>query len=300
MESNKICCFGEIVWDLFKEGKKLGGAPFNVASSLEGLGVDIEFISRIGKDSLGEEILIQIENQGISTDYIQIDPINPTGKVEVNLDLKGSAKYKIETDSAWDFIETNQQSLKLIQNSKAFIFGSLIARGNSYKALKDFLAVSNFNIFDVNLRHPYYIDSILIELMGHANMLKFNDEELYLIADILNSPFHSMDQHIEFIAHETQTATVCVTKGMFGAVLYHNKEWIYNSGFKVKVIDTVGAGDSFLGTLIHGLTINQNPQNSLNRACAMGALVAGLAGANPSISENELLQFMGVHNTESL
>ena len=141
MKSNKICCFGEVLWDIFKEGKKLGGAPFNVASSLEGLGADIEFISRIGKDNLGEEILIEIKNHGISTDYIQIDPINPTGKVKVSLDSKGSAKYKIETDSAWDFIETNEQSLTLVRNSKAFVFGSLIARGNSYKALKDFLVL---------------------------------------------------------------------------------------------------------------------------------------------------------------
>jgi len=297
MKSNKICCFGEVLWDIFKEGKKLGGAPFNVARSLEGLGADIEFISRIGKDNLGEEILIEIKNHGISTDYIQIDPINPTGKVKVSLDSKGSAKYKIETDSAWDFIETNEQSLTLVRNSKAFVFGSLIARGNSYKALKDFLAVSSFNVFDLNLRPPFYNEITLIELMRQANMLKFNNEELYLIADILNSPFHSMDQHIEFIANETQTSTVCVTKGFFGAVLYHNKEWIYNSGFKIKVIDTVGAGDSFLGTLIHGLTTNMNPQNSLNRACAMGALVAGISGANPIISENELMQFMREYNT---
>lgn len=295
MGKNKICCFGEILWDLFPEGKKLGGAPFNVASSLKGLGADVEFISRIGQDNLGDEILMQIANQGISTDYIQIDPIHPTGKVEVSLDAKGAAAYTIEEDAAWDFIESNEKSLKLVQNSKAFVFGSLIARGASFNALKIFLKHASFSVFDLNLRPPFYSDLLLIELMEHAQMLKFNDEELYHVAEILNSPYHSMDQHIEFIAKQTQAEIICVTKGMFGAVLYYKKQWIYNSGFKVKVVDTVGAGDSFLGTLIHGLIANDTPVNSLNRACAMGALVAGSAGANPNISEKELMQFMGVN-----
>ena len=296
MGKNKICCFGEILWDLLPEGKKLGGAPFNVACSLKSLGADVEFISRIGQDSLADEILIEVASKGISTDSIQIDPIHPTGKVEVSLDAKGVAAYRIETDVAWDFIESNEKLLKLVRHSKAFIFGSLVARGASFDALKTFFELASFNVFDLNLRPPFYSDSLLIELMGHAQMLKFNDEELYLVAEMLNSPFHSMDQHIEFIAKETQTEIICVTQGMFGAVLYHKKQWIYNSGFKVKVFDTVGAGDAFLGTLIYGLIANDTPLNSLNRACAMGALVAGSAGANPNISENELMQFMGGYN----
>jgi fructokinase len=299
MDENRICCFGEILWDLFPKGKKLGGAPFNVTTSLKRLGENVEFISRIGEDSLGDEILNQITNRGISTDFIQTDQSHPTGKVKVSLDSKGVAEYSIETNSAWDFIETNQNTLDMVSNSKAFVFGSLIARGASYHALKEFLKIASFSIFDLNLRPPYYSDHLLIELMGKAQMLKFNDEELYLIADLMNSPFHSMDQHIEFIAKETQTDVICVTKGMFGAVLYHKKKWFYNSGFKVKVSDTVGAGDSFLGTLIHGLVSNDGLQYSLDRACAMGALVAGSVGANPTISTDELSKFMGSTNLES-
>ena len=257
------------------------------------MGASVEFISRIGKDNLGDEILIQIANRGISTDTIQIDPSRSTGKVRVRLDAKGIAQYSIETDAAWDFIETNQETITMVKDSKAFVFGSLIARGASYRALNEFLEVADFSVFDLNLRSPHYKESVLIELMRKAQMLKFNDEELYLIAELLNSPYHSMDQHIEFIAKETQTEIVCVTKGMFGAVLYHKNKWVYNSGYKIDVIDTVGAGDSFLGTLIYGLVSNDTLENSLDRACAMGTLVAGSAGANPSISTTQLVEFMG-------
>jgi fructokinase len=295
MNSKRICCFGEILWDLFPEGKKLGGAPFNVASSLKDLGSEVCFISKIGKDSLGDEILDQIAQQNISSQYVQIDTRHPTGKVLVELDKNGSAHYKIETNAAWDFVEATPEALKIVAASEGFVFGSLIARGNSYKALNAFLEISKFSIFDLNLRPPFYDQQLLITLMQKAHLIKFNDEELYKVAEMLDSPYHSMDQHIKFISEVTQTKTICVTKGMFGAVLFHNDAWFYNSGFKVKVKDTVGAGDSFLATLTHGILNEMELQITLNRACAMGALVAGSSGANPSVSENELLTFMHGH-----
>ena len=130
--------------------------------------------------------------------------------------------------------------------------------------------------------------------MNTASMLKFNDEELYQIADLLKSPYHSMDQHISYIAQKTNTELICVTKGKFGAVLYYKNVWYFNSGYQIQVNDTVGAGDSFLATLIHGIVNDNDLQKTLNRACAMGALVAGSAGTNPSISEVDLIEFMKI------
>ena len=294
MNSKVICCFGEILWDLFPEGKKLGGAPFNVASSLKDLGAEVYFISCVGKDTLGDEILSHLQLRKIPDDYIQVDSVHPTGKVMISLDENGSAQYKIENDAAWDFIKTTNAALELIGKSDAFVFGSLIARGFSRQTLSEFLKVWKYNVFDLNLRPPFYDDKLLIDLMSKAQLLKFNDEELYLVARILNSPFNSMDQHVEFIADATGASCICITKGMFGAVLYQNGEWFYNSGYKIKVKDTVGAGDSFLATLIYGIVNNNELQTTLNRACAMGALVAASPGANPNISESELNRFMGL------
>ena len=95
MKSKKIICFGEVLWDHFPDGKKLGGAPFNVTNSLKNFGADVNFISRVGDDNLGNEILKQMQNNQISTNYIQIDSNHQTGKVEVSLDSSGSAKYDI-------------------------------------------------------------------------------------------------------------------------------------------------------------------------------------------------------------
>lgn len=293
MDKQKVVCFGEILWDLFPDGKKLGGAPFNVASSLKSLGAAVCFISKIGEDDLGAALLEEVDKQGVPTDFIQKDPNYKTGEVLVSLDTSGNATYEIAKDVAWDHIEIDKNLTEIVSQSKAFIFGSLIARSGSCVALMHFLDQAAFRVFDLNLRPPHYDYTLLRELMNKADMLKFNDEELYEVAAAVNSPHHAMDQHIEYLAEQTQTEIICVTKGRFGATLYHNGEWFSNSGFKVKARDTVGAGDSFLATLVYSLLAGSSPQHALNRACAMGALVAGSLGANPDIGLKQLKQFMG-------
>lgn len=88
---------------------------------------------------------------------------------------------------------------------------------------------------------------------------------------------------MQFHADITHTKTICVTKGKHGAILLKNNKLFYNRGNKVKVKDTVGAGDSFLATLLAYLLQREQTQLALDYACAVGALVAGEKGANPQI-----------------
>ncbi len=292
MGSKKIICFGEVLWDHFPDGKKLGGAPFNVTNSLKNFGADVDFISRVGDDDLGNEILKLMQNNNICTDYIQVDPYHVTGKVAVSLDSSGSAKYNIISDVAWDFIEPKEEIFELVKNSYALIYGSLAARSDSFKTLDSLLDLAKFSVFDLNLRAPHY-NLILIEnLMKRSDMLKFNDQELLFVADSMNSPFSSIKEHVKFISEKTNTDIICVTMGSKGAILYHTGEWFNCNGFKVNVVDTVGAGDSFLATLVFNLICENNLNDALEKACAMGALVSSHSGANTKISEDDLYEFI--------
>ncbi|NKI27557.1 hypothetical protein HCG49_13385 [Arenibacter sp. 6A1] len=133
-----------------------------------------------------------------------------------------------------------------------FIYGSLACRDTiSYNTLKQLLEIAKFKVFDVNLRAPHYTKEVLLELMQHANFIKFNDDELYQVADYMGSKYNSMEQIIDFVAKNTQTETICVTKGAYGALLYHKNNFYYNSGYRVKVVDTVGAGDAFLSSVLY-------------------------------------------------
>ena len=288
-----VLCFGEVLFDVFPAYKKIGGAPLNVALRLASLGINAQIISRIGNDASGKELLAFIEASNISTETLQIDQSLSTGEVLVQLDNQGSATYSINYPVAWDNIELTSLTCNATRNAEVFVFSSLVCRDErSYNSLQKLLKIANYKIFDVNLRAPFYSKELLINLMQQADFLKFNDDEFYEISGYLKSPYASLEENIVFIAERTQTKSICVTKGRHGALHYYNQQFYFNNGYEVIVADTVGAGDSFLAGLISQLIDHVEPQQALNFACALGAMVASHEGANPKISNDSITKLM--------
>ncbi len=291
---SEIVCFGEVLWDIFPDGnKKIGGAPLNVALRLHAFGNKVLMISAIGNDENGQNLMDYFKVNELETAFLQKKNRYSTGEVTVSLNSKGSATYEIEHPRAWDKIELTEELKTVVSKADALVFGSLITRDTvSHETLSSLIALSNYNIFDLNLRPPHYSQNTLIKLMKMADFIKFNDEELYEVAGYLDSKYKGLEQNIKFISEETGTSHICVTKGEHGAVLLYNGELYYNSGYQIKVKDTVGAGDAFLGTLISKLLNDAPPQYAVDYACGVGALVAQSEGANPKFSKEEIDSFI--------
>ena len=289
----KVTSFGEVLWDDFPNGKVLGGAPLNVAVRLQSLGIDAAIISRRGDDADGEELLRQVQSKNVNTDYLQVCQECATSLVKVHLDKSGSASYEIVYPCAWDRIVVDDAAIKRVAESDAFVFGSLATRDEvSRKSLAVLLKEAKFKIFDVNLRKPHYDIARLLETMKQSDMVKLNDDELYELAAAYGSPYHSIEQNIGYLVELTGIKILCVTLGSHGAVLYKDGELYRHCGFRVKVVDTVGSGDSFLGGLTYKLLNNAPPQEAIAFACALGALVASRHGATADISLEEIEAFM--------
>lgn len=289
----RVTCFGEVLWDVFPTHKKIGGAPLNVALRIQSFDIQTNIISRVGDDDDGKRSLDHIKEKGIDLSTIQVDKNHKTGCVNVTLDSTGSASYEIEYPVAWDKIEISDKIIEIVRSSDAFIFGSLVCRDEvSKQTLLKLLQYANFKVFDVNLRPPFYSIELLIQLMNKVEFIKCNDEELHEICNVLGSKATSMEDQVKFLSIKTQTKQICVTKGKDGAVLLYNDQYYSHKGYSVKVNDTVGAGDSFLATLISKLLKGSEPEDALDFACAVGALVAGKPGANPQISTSEILSFI--------
>ena len=285
----KVICFGEILWDVFPKHKTIGGAPLNVALRLQSFQNDVSLISCLGDDTSGDELLLELQKYSISSYYIQKDKEYKTSTVAISLDKNGSASYLINHPCAWDNIQLNSELKSLVKSSEAFVFGSLVARSNtSRNTLIKLLAFSKFSVFDVNLRPPHYDLSSIQVLMNAANFIKFNDDEIIEISKSLGIQGESIEHTILYVATHTNTSTICVTLGEKGAILYYEKRFFYCNGYQVKVADTVGSGDSFLATLIDVLLKRKDPQLAIDKACAVGALVAKSSGANPMISKVEI------------
>ena len=286
-------CFGEVLWDVFPDHQIIGGAPLNVALRLKSFTKNVSIISAIGNDNLGEQLLTYLDSNDLTSKHIQKNNNYPTGQVLVTLDQNGSASYDIKNPSVWDFISTNQSNIDLVKTSDVFIYGSLVCRNSTSKnTLFTLLEHAKFKVFDVNLRAPYYEFETLFKLMDFADFIKFNDEELELISKEINTGFSTIEDNMKAISNTFNASHVCVTKGDKGAILLVNGKFYESKGYKVKVKDTVGAGDSFLATLIYQIQSFGNYEKAIDYACAIGALVAGSNGANPKLNQEEINNLM--------
>ena len=289
----QITCFGEILWDVLPTGKVVGGAPMNVAIRLQSLGMDTQIISKIGEDGLGAELENIFEQKEIDINLIQKDTKYSTGKVLVDLDNQGKASYDIVYPSAWDYIQLNAENKKAVQNSSVFVFGSLACRSEvSKNTLFELLEMAQFKVLDVNLRPPHYDSHTVINLMKKADFIKLNDDELHEVMKELGTETNDIRVGIKELSIITNTQMVCVTQGKHGAILYANDTFFEHKGYAVKVLDTVGSGDSFLAGLLYQLLSGKDYNYSLSFACALGALVATYTGANPVIPSRDIDELM--------
>jgi fructokinase len=276
-------------------GKKLGGAPLNVALRAQSLGNQAKVISAIGNDKIGKEIIDEMKAYSANLEHIQVSRNFETSVVLVQLDENGSASYEIKMPCAWDDIILSDKDIEAVDNADAFIYGSLIARSEtSRKTLFGLLDKSKFNVFDINLRPPHYTLETIVGLMELADFIKFNDDEIFEICEGMGFRDKSLEACIKFISGKTNTGQICVTLGKDGAVLFINERFYFNKGYKVKVADTVGAGDSFLASIISKLLKGIEPQKAIDFACAVGAVVASKSGANALVSKEEIEEKMRI------
>nr|MBI1230762.1 carbohydrate kinase [Cytophagales bacterium] len=279
-----VICFGEMLWDVFPKGKIAGGAPMNVALHLQHLGLDVSMISKVGTDKLGKKLLKFVGGYGLRKELIQEDPHLPTGTVLVNDSDAENIKYDIVQPAAWDNIQWNEESARRITLADAFVFGSLAARDiNSRTTLFKYLALDTLKILDINLRQPFFTAELIEKLLLSCNILKINEDELTLLADYLNLP-DTISQALAKLTEMFDLEMICVTLGSKGAILFTDDEIISHPGYPVAVVDTVGSGDAFLAGFISKYLEKESPERILDYACAMGALVATLAGGTPKYS----------------
>lgn len=284
----KIACFGEVLWDVFPDTKRLGGAPLNVAYRLHSFGAEVSMISAIGEDPLGTETKAALETLGMDLTNIQTNNL-PTGQVTVTLDAGGSPSYKINEQAAWDAIKATKEAKASVKAADALIFGSLAFRESANQLeFEQLLEASSYNVFDLNLRSPHYELDAVIALMEVAHFIKMNDEELELITTLMDLSADDLAGELKEIAKASNTETVCVTLGAEGAMLLHKDKIYTQVGFPTTVADSVGAGDSFLAGLVFGLLSNETPEDSLEIACALGSLVASKHGATAAVSNEEI------------
>jgi fructokinase len=289
MKSASIICFGEVLWDMLPGGTKPGGAPMNVAIHLTQQKQHPILISKVGNDPDGDELLKFLKESGMDIRFIQKDLKLPTSKVLVHLDENKNATYEICEPVAWDNIKIYDLDISLFTKADLIIFGSLASRNQTTRnTLFQILHQTEAQkLCDINLRPPFDKKENIEALLEKSDFVKLNDDELKIIAD-WNYIKGSEKEIILQLSKKYNFPSVCVTRGKNGAILYYKNQFIEHPGFSVKAVDTVGAGDSFLSSLIANLMQNKSPEKALEKACATGAFVASKMGAVPFYTDSAI------------
>ena len=284
--------FGEVLWDIFPNGERAGGAPFNVAYNTFRMGTDIKMLSRTGNDHLGKRLTDQIENWGITTELIQTDEKYPTGTVIANFDENGEAHYDIVQNVAWDFIEILPEHKEIVQNAEAFVFGSLAARNEtSRKTLLQLLDWAKFKVFDVNFRPPFVDIELIKTLLHKCDLVKMNKAELRQIIDFLGEEYIDEETSAKHIQKYFGINEIVLTKGSKGARYFVGDQNYTFDAIPIEIADTVGSGDSFLAGFLHKRIQGKSPEEIMRQAVSLGAFITSRPGACPDYSYEEFRNF---------
>jgi fructokinase len=277
---------GEVLFDCFPGGKRLGGAPCNFSIHARGLGAKVDFLTRVGDDANGKMIREKLAGLGFNLDLIQIDGDWPTGVVHVTFNDCGNPEYEI-VPAAWDHIELDAESASRLSDDPPhlFYFGTLAQRtpagASLIERLAERLAGKCTFLCDLNLRRGHVVKPRVFRSLELCDALKLNEEELAYLAAELGST-GTREQIMEELQRRFSISVIALTRGKLGSILLSESGFTRSAGVKVAdPVNTVGAGDAFTAALAVGMLNDDPPGQILLRAGGLAAEVCRLPGAVP-------------------
>ncbi len=280
---------GEALFDVFPDTSRLGGAPLNMAVHAQQLGNRGVVVSRIGQDALGDRVVRELSERGLSAETLQRDPDRPTGTVEIDFDDRGEPVYQIVEGVAWDALQWDPDVEDIAQRCDAVCFGSLAQRtAQTRNTIHRFLQIARraVRLFDVNLRPPFYDRRILTRSLEVATAGKLNRGEL----ETLTGLFHlgaDEDTAAEGLRRKFDLRWVALTRGMEGVAVYTTvgKHEADPVGGELETGDRVGAGDAVTAALLHGAARRWPWERTLGLANHIGTHVGSHDGACPPLPD---------------
>lgn len=289
--------FGEALVDKFPDAVITGGAPFNAARHLAGLGEDVRFVTRLGTDAYGANLRADMAELGMSQDFVQQDREHVTGTVRVTQSADGKHAFEILANQAYDYInsdELERQLTTLAQQTAQLYHGTLCLRSTASRRAWKTLCAKNYSprFVDMNWREGHLTHEAALSIIQGADYLKLSDEELGLVLNWLGttSPHKAAPAQpgvhcagIEALSQRLQLKTLIVTYGAAGSAVYEQGRCIAraDSAKLDKFVDSVGAGDSFSAVCMTALGRGWDWTTTLTRAAEYAAAVCGMRGAVP-------------------
>ena len=290
---------GEVLIDLIPEGADrkpiVGGGPANTAKALAKLGIDTQFIDGISSDQHGQKAKDELVSAGVKLDYVKYSD-KPTCLATVSISDSGSPSYEfvIENTATFDFTsewlpnpQTDRPSLLHVGTLATVIEpGSsvLVEWAQSVARVAPIVFDPNVRPAVINDRAQYVAQ--VERWVAISSAVKVSDEDVRWLYPSLK---------IEQVVNnwlKKGPSLVVVTYGDKGLTGYRKSEMVSAEAVKVKVVDTVGAGDTVGAILVEAIVqdgldslAGARLEMMLKRAAKAAAITVSRVGANPPTSE---------------
>ena len=207
----------------------------------------------------------------------------------VALSDKGIPNYIIHENVAWDRLAVTTPALNAVREADAVCFGSLAQRSDvSRESIQRLVAATpaeTLRVLDINLRQQYFSRDVIDHSLRLANVLKLNDEELPILARLLDLT-GSTRRQIETLAQRFDLQLVALTRGPAGSLLFQAGEWSDCPSVPIAVVDTIGAGDAFTAALVLGRLCKMSIAAINAIAGEVARCVCSCAGATPELPKH--------------
>jgi ribokinase len=262
-----------------------GGKGANQAVAAARLGGSVRFIANLGNDLFGQEALKQFDEEGIDTSYVTLDSQHPSGVALITVDSKGENNIVVASganaamntemiEKAREAIE--QASVLLVQLEVPMDVVSHVCS----------LAAENGTRVILN---PAPAQELPASLLRQVSILTPNETEASLLSGVSVTGSDTALKAARILC-ERGVATVVVTLGEKGALLYNNDLQMMVPAPDVSAIDTTAAGDVFNGALAAALADGKSLPDAVAFGCRAAALSVTRLGAQssaPYLSELE-------------
>lgn len=291
---NQLLALGETLWDVFPDGPRFGGAPANYAMAVARLAdgqCQIALATAVGNDLLGDQAIDYLRSAGVSDAFIARSEQSTTGQVIVSLDSKGHPSYRFAPSPAWDHIPWSEKLAAYAAHAQVITFGTLAqreppSRSTIQRVLRENSGTATIRLLDMNLRTPYWDETIILQSLDQATVLKLNDEELPDVTRAVGLS-GSDESILQGLFTRYPLELIALTRGSRGSLLVERSGRRSElPGRSLQVVDTVGAGDAFTAALSLGL-VYRLPLNRLHAwAAVVAEYVCTQAGATPEIPDS--------------
>ena len=269
-----------------------GGKGANQAYAIARMGLPSAIIGAVGADSFGEEMITNLKTVGVNTSGVVRRADVASGTAMITLDASGQNIIIVANGANFTLTASDvKKQRELFSKSRAVVTQLETSLGSVQATLqmaKEFNALSFLN--------PAPYSMVPDSLLSMCDWLIPNEIEATRLSDIEVNSALDAAKAVQVIRRRCGCKNICVTLGGAGAWLDTKEQAGLVQGFKVEAVDTVGAGDTFIGAFVTRIVEGANAMEAAQFGCAAAALAVTKRGAQSSIpTRSEVEYFLKTH-----